>query len=321
MTTRRAQLRALAAWLAWLAPATAGAGSPVDFALSVRPVLSRLCFSCHGPDVAQRKAGLRLDTEEEARKDLGGYAAFVPGFPARSEALTRMRSADPDDRMPPPGTGKQATEEELSLLERWVRQGARMTGHWSWAAPRRRPVPPAFWPELASNPVGHFIQARLPARSLAPAPAAAPATLLRRLALDLTGLPPTPAELARFTADPGERAYRAQVERYLDSFAYGERWARVWLDLARYADSKGYEKDRPRVMWRYRDWLIDALDHDMPHDRFTTLQLAGDLVPGASPATRLAPAFHRNTRCSATSPSSARPARASSTTRPLSSSR
>ena len=276
-------------------------GEKVDFAREIRPLLSKNCFGCHGHDAGHRKAKLRLDTRDGAlAKRRGGAAAVVPGDSVKSVLVARISADDPDERMPPPDSGRELSKREIELLARWIDEGAEYAGHWAFSAPQRPEPPPvrdASWPR---NPIDHFVLHRLERDGLerdglAPSPEADRYTLLRRLSFDLTGLPPTTDEVARFIGDTSPRAYEDLVERLLESPHYGERWARVWMDLARYADTQGYEKDRKRTMWPWRDWVIAALNDDMPYDRFTIEQLAGDLLPSASSRQVLATAFHRNT--------------------------
>lgn len=278
-------------------PALAATPAPtVDFGRDVRPILSNKCFKCHGPDEATRQAGLRLDTFDGAiAPSKAGLRAIVPGDSASSELLARIASHNPDDRMPPPDVGNALTAEEQATLATWITEGAVYQQHWSFTRVER-PVLPLVqdraWPR---NPIDDFILARLEAEGLQPSPEASRATLARRVYLDLTGLPPTPEAIAAFEADQSAVAYEAMVDRLLASPHFGERWARVWLDLARYADTKGYEKDDRRTIWRFRDWVIDAFNADMPYDQFTIEQLAGDLLPNPTLEQQLATAFHRNT--------------------------
>ncbi len=268
----------------------------VSFNQHVRPILSNNCFYCHGPDAKHREAKLRLDVREDAVRDLGGYAAIVPGKPDESEVIKRITTHDDDDVMPPVKSKKLLTAEQKDTLKRWIAQGAIYERHWSFEPPKR--VPP---PEIAgaSHPIDRFIRARLVAENLAPSPAADYATLIRRVSLDLTGLPPTLQEVDVFvkaSAKDANAAYRALVDRLLANPHYGERWGRWWLDQARYADSNGYSVDAPRQIWKFRDWVIGALNADMPFDQFTIEQLAGDLLSGATESQRIATGFHRNTQ-------------------------
>jgi hypothetical protein len=273
----------------------------IDFARDVRPILANRCFRCHGPDDSTREAGLRLDLRDESIRELAsGARAIVPGRPWESALVARITSTDPDAVMPPPETKARLTDAEIRILGEWIAAGAEERPHWAFIAPVRPPLPPG---ETAVNPIDRFVHARLRAEGLVPAPPADPATLCRRVHLDLVGLPPTPAEVEAFVAEcaPGAGTaaetvtYERLVDRLLASPRYGERWARRWLDLARYADTNGYEKDRERTIWPWRDWVIRALNDDMPFDRFTVRQLAGDMLPGASADDIVATGFHRNT--------------------------
>ena len=275
--------------------ATTAWGQDVDFARQIRPILSKSCFSCHGHDEKHRKAGLRLDTRRGATAVRDGAAAVEPGHGGVSSLVARITTDDPDDRMPPADAGAKLTGEEIDLLRRWIDQGAEYAPHWAFSKPLRatRPtVSDRSWPR---NDVDYFVSRKLEARGLSPSPQADRHSLIRRLSFDLTGLPLTLAETERFIADESPSAYEELVDRLLASPAYGERWARVWMDLARYADTQGYEKDNRRTVWPWRDWVIKALNDDMPYDRFTTDQLAGDLLPDPSEQQLLATAFHRNT--------------------------
>jgi hypothetical protein len=276
----------------------AGAEGP-SCSREIKPVLSNRCLRCHGPDAAARQGGgdggLRLDTATGSRADLGGHAAVVPGDPAASALLSRITSSDPDLVMPPPGAGERLTDRDVDLLRRWIAAGADYEPHWSYVAPVRPPVPvvrDATWP---ANDIDRFVLARLEAEGLAPRPAADRAVLARRLALDLTGLPLPPEEVDAFVADAAPAAVERLVDRLLAHPGAGEHAARQWLDLARYADSGGYASDVPREIWGFRDWVIRACDDNMPFDEFTVRQLAGDLLPEATTADRIATAFHRNT--------------------------
>jgi hypothetical protein len=271
---------------------------PIDFNRDIRPILSNNCFWCHGPDEAERKGGnngLRLDTLAGAREDLGGYHALVPGNPEQSELLKRVLTSDDDDIMPPRKTGKSIKPEEIELLRRWIAEGGSYAQHWAYEAPKRPEPPAVTQADWARNPIDRFILARLEAAQLKPQPEADRRTLARRVALDLTGLPPTPAQVDAFIADPRPDAYERFVDTQLARPAYGEHWARSWLDLARYADSRGYADDQPRSIWRYRDYVIDAFNRNVPFDQFTVDQLAGDLLPNPTAEQLYATGFHRNT--------------------------
>ena len=269
--------------------ASAAPAGRIDYNRDVRPILSNNCFQCHGPDRASREAGLRFDVPEPD----GGFA-FVPGKPELSEALKRMESADPEELMPPPDSHKKVTKAQIAVLRQWVAEGAQYQPHWSFVAPKVAALPPvqkANWPR---NPIDRFVLARLEQAGLAPAPDADKATLLRRVTLDLTGLPPTPAELDAFLADSSPQAYENVVTRLLASPHYGERLAVDWLDAARYADTNGYFRDAARQAWPWRDWVIHAFNTDMPYDRFSIEQLAGDLLPNPTMEQKIATGFNRN---------------------------
>jgi hypothetical protein len=286
--------------VAWLLVATpcvrADEVGAVVFSRDIRPILSKHCFKCHGPDEEARKGGLRLDVREGALKPAdSGAAAIVPGKVDESELLARIVSDDAAVVMPPPETKSVLSPREKSLLSKWIAGGADYQPHWSFLPPKQAPLPPvknAAWPK---NEIDRFILARIEAEGMAPSPEADRYTLARRLYLDLLGLIPTVEETDAFVNDTAPDAYERLVDRLLKSPHYGERWARKWLDLARYADTNGYEKDRARTVWPYRDWVIEALNADMPFDRFTIEQLAGDMLPDATVASRVATGFHRNT--------------------------
>jgi hypothetical protein len=276
-------------------------GGP-DFQREIRPILSNNCFFCHGPDEKERKGGehgYRLDTAEGADgafADLGGYKGIVPGKPEDSELFKRITTKDEDDAMPPRKSGKKLTGREVALLREWIKSGAKYTKHWSYEKPVRPAVPRVRNPQFAiRNPVDSFILARLEKEKLAPQPEADRYALIRRVALDLTGLPPTPEEADAFASDKSPDAYEKLVDRLLASPAYGEHWARQWLDLARYADSAGYADDPARTIWAYRDWVIRAFNRNLPFDQFTIEQIAGDLLPNPTQDQLVATAFHRNT--------------------------
>jgi hypothetical protein len=271
--------------LAMVVGAVACPADGVDFNRDVRPILSANCFTCHGPDADAREADLRLDTSD------GAAAVVRRGNLDSSSLIFRIETDDGDQLMPPPDSGHRLSEAEKQMLRSWVTAGAEYETHWSFIRPRREP-------ETARgtlNPIDKFVVTRLDEAGLAPNPPANRYQLIRRATLDLIGLPPTPEEVDAFVADRSENAFEKIVDRLLASESFGEHWTRMWLDLARYADTKGYEKDNPREIWRYRDWVIRAFNQDMPYDEFTTEQLAGDLLPGATIEQRLATAMHRNT--------------------------
>jgi hypothetical protein len=291
-------LFAAAAWFAPCASAAEPATAParVDFARQIRPILVENCFECHGPDPRGRKGNLRLDTRESLLADRGGYAVVVPAQPEESELIQRLIAESPDEVMPPPRSRRSLTPAQVDLLKRWVAEGAAWGEHWAFAPIARPAIPEVSHPEWCRNPIDRFVLAKLEGAGRAPATAADRGTLIRRLSLDLLGLPPTPDEVEAFLADtrPDADAEARLVDRLLASPQFGERWARPWLDLARYADSDGYEDDFARPdAWRYRDWVIAALNADRPFDAFTLDQIAGDLVPGATYEQRVAAGFHR----------------------------
>ena len=264
----------------------------VRFNRDIRPILSDNCFACHGPDEKHRQARLRLD--------LGGESpVIVPGDPDASELIARITASDDSERMPPAETGKRLTKSEIDRLRHWIQEGANYEAHWSFM-----PLATADPPEISAgdrrtrqplNGIDNFIWQRLGEQRLVPSPAADKSTLIRRVYLDLIGLLPSAEEVEQFVHDDRPEAYNELVDRLLKNRHYGERWGRHWLDQARYADSHGYTIDGERVMWPYRDWVIQALNHDMPFDQFTIEQLAGDLLPGGTKQQRIATGFHRNT--------------------------
>lgn len=267
---------------------------PVEFSRDVRPILSRNCFKCHGPDEKARKAKLRLDVREGLVGNAGSGAVLVPGHPDASELIYRISASDPDEVMPPPSTHLELSAEQRAVLRRWVAEGAEYQEHWAFVAPAQAGIPEVQQRAWTRNPIDHFVLAALESRGMDPSPEAERRVLIRRLYLDLIGIPPTPEEVERFEQDVSSDAYEQLVDRLLASPHYGERWARPWLDLARYADTNGYEKDRPRSMWPWRDWVVNALNADMPFDQFTVEQLAGDMLADATPEQRVATGFHRN---------------------------
>ncbi len=269
---------------------------PLEFTKDVRPILSAKCFACHGPDEEAREADLRLDTLEGATTDLGDYQAVVPGKPDESALIERIESSDPDEMMPPLDSKLTLSDREKSILRRWIAEGAPYDRHWAFVAPTR-PALPRVSDEKGwiRNPIDAFVLAKMRDAGLTPSPQADRRTLIRRVSLDLIGLPPTPEEVHAFLSDQRPDAYERLVDRLLASPHYGERWARPWLDLARYADTNGYEKDRPRTIWPYRDWVVRALNADMPFNQFTIEQIAGDLLPDPTLDQLIATGFHRNT--------------------------
>ncbi len=303
------------AWLAFVLPVLAcGATCPaqepprrtsaarVDYARQVKPLFTRHCVACHG--AARARAGLRLDTAAAALKGAKDGPAIQPGHGEESPLVLALRGEGDGERMPlnrPP-----LSEAEIALLRDWIDQGAEgMAGerpgippaasHWAFVPPRRPMPPEVHTPGWARNPIDRFVLARLETSGLSPSPEADPATLLRRATLDLIGLPPAPEEVGAYLADRSPDRYDRAIDRLMASPHFGERWARPWLDQARYADSNGYSIDAPRSIWKYRDWVIAAFNSDMPFDRFAIDQIAGDLRPGANLAHRIATGFHRNT--------------------------
>jgi len=280
-----------------LAPARAA--GPIDFNRDVRPILSDNCFACHGPDTATIKAGLRLDRRDDALK--GGESdgpAIVPGKPDESTLLQRVQTGDPDDAMPPKDSAKPAlTAPQVETLRQWIAEGAEYRGHWAFSTPVRPPVPevPAHAGHLAGA-IDAFAFARLEQEGLVPSPEAERATLIRRVTLDLTGLPPTQEEVTAFLDDSSPGAWEKVVDRLLASPHYGEKMAIPWLDMARFADSNGYQTDGSRYMWPWRDWVINAFNDNLPFDRFTIEQLAGDLLPIPTRDQLVASGFNRNHR-------------------------
>jgi hypothetical protein len=268
--------------------AAQGLAAGPDFQKEIQPLLAEHCAHCHGIDESTRQGGLRLDIRQNAVEGGdSGQPAIVPGKPAESEIVARIRSSDPDVVMPPPHEKKPLAPEQMRLLEEWIAAGASYEPHWAFVAPRKAVVPAAAG---APSPIDAFIGSHLADKGMQPSPPADPATLCRRLYLDLVGLPPSPDDLAAFARD----GYEKTVDMLLASPRFGEKWARHWLDLARYADSNGYEKDMPRAMWAWRDWVIAAINGDMPYDQFVIEQIAGDLIPGATQDQVVATGFLRN---------------------------
>ncbi len=288
----------LATLLVLLIAGTVPGQAAVDFHADVRPILSDRCYACHGPDEATRMSPLRLDVEDGAFAPLaGGGSAIVRGKPAESELIQRVETADAARRMPPAALGHEPlSAEDIATLRRWVEEGAPWSGHWAFEPPRKPSATDSRADAWTLNPVDAFVLARLRREGLEPSGEASRATLLRRVTLDLTGLPAGPGELRDFLADRSPRAYERAVERLLASPRYGERMAFRWLEAARYADTNGYQNDRPRDMWRWRDWVIEAFNANMAFDRFTVEQLAGDLLPDPTLDQLIATGFNRNHR-------------------------
>jgi mono/diheme cytochrome c family protein len=280
---------------------TARGQEPIDFNRDIRPILSENCFYCHGPDASERKggprgqSGLRLDTLEGLRADLGGHAAVVPGKPDESELIRRVVTTDEDDLMPPKRSEKRVTPEQVALLRRWIADGAKFSNHWAYDPPQRPELPEVSRQGWVRNGVDRFVLARLEKEGLTPQREADRRSLARRVALDLTGLPPTPEEVRALENDTRSDAFERFVDGLMSKETYGEHWARMWLDLARYADSAGYADDPPRTIWPYRDYVIRAFNRNLPFDQFTIEQLAGDLLDNPTEEQLKATAFHRNT--------------------------
>lgn len=277
---------ALIVWPCLLVGASHAAPS-ADFQREIEPIVAEHCAQCHGVDEAERKSGLRLDVRESALKGgESGMPAVVPGKPEQSELVRRVASADPDEKMPPPDFNKPLSAKEIETLKQWVAEGAKYESHWAFVAPRQSPLPDVG----AAHPVDAFVVSRLKERGLTLSPPAATAVQCRRLYLDLIGLPPSPEQLSAFE----RQGFEATVDALLASERFGEKWARHWLDVARYSDTNGYEKDMPREQWKWRDWVVEALNADMPYDRFVIEQLAGDLLPDATQRQIIATGFLRN---------------------------
>ena len=268
----------------------------VDFRRDIRPILSDKCFTCHGPDENQRVGQLRLDLRQSALTVHDGKTAIVPRDLDASELIRRIDSPNPKEHMPPHESARQLTADQVDLLKRWIREGAEWTEHWSFAVLKQPVVPETQVTNGARNAIDQFIGNRLDHEGLTPSGAAAKHTLLRRLSLDLTGLPPTAVEVQAFVKDDSPAAYDRAIDRLLASPAYGEHMAVGWLDAARYADTSGYQNDGPRFMWRWRDWVIHAFNSDLPFDQFTIEQIAGDLLENPSLEQIIATGFNRNHR-------------------------
>ncbi len=276
--------------LIWLQPVTVSGQQPVSFNRDIRPILAENCFYCHGQDGNKRQADLRLDVRDVAI-DAG---AIVPGDAAGSAVIQRIHSDDPDEVMPPPKSNRRLTAEQKAMLETWISNGAQYQTHWAFEAPVRPVEPIVETANWARNPIDKFVLRRLEAEHLGPSPEADRATLIRRLSIDLVGLPPTPEEVDAFVTDESPTAYESLVDRLMASPHYGERMTLSWLDAARYADSNGFQQDGDTWQWIWRDWVVQALNEDLPFDKFTIWQLAGDLLPDATNEQKIASAFNRN---------------------------
>ncbi len=270
------------------------ATKPVDFNREIRPILSDTCFKCHGPDAQQRQANLRLDETEGLFTDRGGYRIIVPGNAAQSRLYQKISSTDASVHMPPSYSGRTITPKQVELIKEWIDQGAKWEMLWSFVVPKRPPVPEVKEKDWPRNPIDNFVLAKLESEGLNHSPEADKATLLRRVYFDLTGLPPTPAEIDAFVADKSPDAYEKRVDQLLASPHYGEAMAMPWLDVARYADTHGYHIDSARDMWAWRDWVIKAFNENLPYDQFIIQQVAGDLLPDATMDDKIASGFNRN---------------------------
>lgn len=284
----------MAVWMGVGFSAVADAAEPISFNRDIRPILSDKCFSCHGPDNEHRAAELRLDVTADGEDYFGAYFAIEPGDPEASDLVSRIYSKNKRIVMPPPEAHLELTDAEKRLLVEWIEQGATYEKHWAFVPPTKPKLPEVERKDWPRTTFDHFVLAKLEAKGLQPNTEADRATLLRRLTLDLTGLPPTPEELDAFLADESDGAYERAVDRLLASPHFGERMALTWLDASRYADTNGFSIDDHRDMWLWREWVIDAYNKNMPYDQFVTEQLAGDLLPDATETTRLATGFLRN---------------------------
>jgi hypothetical protein len=268
----------------------------ISFLKDIQPILASRCLKCHGPDAEKREAEFRIDTREGLFKDLGDKTAVVVPHNLKSSALfERITTSDVDLRMPPPDSKMELTSEQIQKIRQWIEQGATYEEHWAFKKPVRSPLPDVKDQQWPRNSIDYFILSRLEQAGLTPAPSADPYQLVRRVYLDLTGLPPTPEQADAYVNDTRADAYERLVDQLLDSPHYGEHWARYWLDLARFADTNGYEKDRPRSVWPYRDWVIQSINDDMSFQQFTIEQFAGDLLPEPTLQQKIATGFHRNT--------------------------
>lgn len=270
-----------------------GQTAEVTFNRDIRPILSDTCFTCHGPSKPGRKGDLRLDKPDDVYSDRDGYHLVVPGHPEKSELYQRIIKSG-RGHMPPKRSGRQLTAKQIELIKQWIEQGAEWEKHWAFIPPERPSLPKVDNQTWANCEIDQFILARLEKEKLLPSAQASKEKLIRRVTLDLTGLPPTLDEIDQFLNDDSPNAYENLVDRLLASPSYGEHFANGWLDAARYADTNGYQQDRTRTLWPWRDWLIQALNHNMPFDQFTIEQLAGDLIPNATTSQKVATGFNRN---------------------------
>ncbi|MEO1835668.1 MAG: DUF1553 domain-containing protein [Akkermansiaceae bacterium] len=281
-------------WFPLAIPLAVAEDTEISFNRDIRPLLSDRCFQCHGPDKNKRKGALRLDIREEAVADRDGLRVIAPEKPGESELIRRINLADPAERMPPPESEHSLTAEERGLINDWIASGAEYQPHWAFIPPRRAALPAVSDPDWSSNAIDRFILAALDHAGLKPSPPARRERLIRRLSFDITGLPPTLAEIDAFVSDHSPQAIEKVIDQYLARESYGEHLAVGWLDAARYADTNGYNNDTPRYNWRWRDWVIGAFNRNLPFDQFLTEQLAGDLLPEATLDQKLATGFNRN---------------------------
>lgn len=292
----------LVCFAAMATPSQSNSGAPkvqekLDFNRDIRPILAGKCLSCHGQDPKAVQAGLRLNQRDSALAKLyNGKFAIVPGHPEQSEVMARITAKSPDYQMPPPDSNKTLTDEDRATLKRWIEEGAEYKEHWAFVTPTRPTPPTVQLKSWVRNPIDNFVLAKLESHGMKPSPEADKSTLLRRVSLDITGLPPTPEELHRFLQDKSPKAYENEVDRLLASPRYAERMAMNWMDYARYADSNGYQSDWERFQWRWRDWVLDAFNKNMPYDQFIVKQLAGDMLPNATLEDKIATGFNRNHR-------------------------
>ncbi len=289
-TLNRASHIATIILFAILSSQPASSEEPIDFNRDIRPILAENCFYCHGQDGNKRQADLRLDIRDQAIKT----NAIQPGKSSESSIVARIHSESVEDQMPPPKSNRHLTADQKRLLEKWIDQGANYSDHWAFVAPVRPPLPKLANPNWVRTPVDHFVQAKLEAEGLTPSPEADRATLIRRLHIDLIGLPPTPEQVDAFVNDSDPKAYEKLVDQLLESKHYGERMALSWLDAARYADSNGFQQDGDTWQWIWRDWVVRAFNENLPFDQFTIWQLAGDLLPNATNDQKIASGFNRN---------------------------
>ncbi len=288
MTNYRIQVL-IASWLPLVLLWDHSLTAQISYTRQIRPILSQHCTACHGPDESARQADFRIDLPEEA------MGVIEPGDPDGSEVISRITSGDEDERMPPAEHGRALNKNEIDLIRQWISQGAKYELHWSFVPPKKTEPPVSQHPEWVRNEIDQFVAAKFGEQQLSPSPDEEPHRLIRRLALDLTGLPPSRDMVEKFAQDPTDATYGDIVDQLLADKSFGERWAAMWLDMARYADTLGYAGDEVRDIWPWRDWVIRAMNENILFDQFTIEQLAGDLLPDATDSQRLATAFHRNT--------------------------